>query len=306
MSIFDLDTAQTFSHRSTGDRIMVMSSADRVPDALRRLREDASLSVRDLAARTYMSAGWISNIEHGRRWPDDRRWVDDADDALRAGGRLRAAWDVDNARRASEQRIKRMLIESAAATDEMLAMPDVADVDELYASAADLAGRYPHTPPGPMLTATTSVHAELIRRLREHAHQQKDLRDLRLALGHAADVLSYAALDLGRPEVADRHAQLSFRIGELAGEPELQARARGTQSLINRFERDYTRAFALVKDGLRYADHVTGTAGIRLRSGGPQCLANLGDADAALDYLDQADTMRAQNRPIDQHRAGRL
>lgn len=273
---------------------------DRLPQAARQLREASGMSVRDLAARTYVSAGWLSNMENGRRWPADKKWPTAADAVLRGKGRLVAAWEEDRERRKSEDRIRHLLEESASATNLVLRSPDTAAADDMSAAAAELAELYLSTPPGPMLEAAARLQGELTRRIQVHAYRGKDLRELRKALGHTAGVLSYAALDLGRPDIADLHAELTFRMGAEATAPELQAWARGTQSLIARFEKNYPRAFTLINEGMRYADHREGTAGIRLLAGGAQCRANLGDSAGALAMLADADQARAEYRPRDE------
>jgi len=279
-----------------------MSSENDLPASVRHYRTAAGLSVRDLAGDVHVSPGWLSNVEHNRRTIDDYALVADLDDTLHAGGALLDAWRHDQERRAAEQQKRTLLDETASLSDELLALPDTADVDELHAGAADLAVQYLHTPPGPMLNATSSVYRELVHRLRNGAHQQKHARELQVALGRAAGVMSYAALDLGNPQHADRHAQAVFRMGALSGNHELQAWARGTQSLIARFGKDYHRAFSLVTDGMKYADHTAGTSGVRLLSGAAQCMANLGHPQAAVDYLDQAEQARATHRPSDEVR----
>lgn len=275
------------------------SNGEQFPTVLQRYRLDAGFSTQDLGGRTFVTRAAVSNIENGRRRAADRRWVETADSAVSAGGALVAAWDRDQARRDAHQRTNALLDETAQVTDELLTLPDVADVDELHAGAADLAVQYLHTPPEPMLDDTSRVYRELARRLRNGAHHQQQVSELQVALGHAAGVMAYAALDLGRPVQAERHAKAVFRMGSLSGNTELQAWARGTQSLIARFGKDYSRAFALVKDGMRYVDHTAGTAGLRLLAGAGQCMANLGDPEAAMSYLDQADQARQAHHPED-------
>jgi tetratricopeptide (TPR) repeat protein len=92
-------------------------------------------------------------------------------------------------------------------------------------------------------------------------------------------VLAYAALDLGDAAGAATHAEGAWVCAERAGDNELRAWVRGTQSLIARFDSDYARALSYVQDGLRYA--APGTAWVRLLCGLAQCRANLGDSAGA-------------------------
>lgn len=273
---------------------------DRLSGVARRLREASAITVRDLAARTYVSPSWLSNMEHGRRWPLERQWAVRADDILGGDGQLTAAWDADRARRDSEGETRRLLSASASATDAMLRSLDDADADDMRGTAAGLAVRYLSAPPAPMLAEASRLQGELKGRIERRAYRDGELRELQTALGHTAGVLAYAALDLGHPDMAGRHAELTFRMGAAAGRPELQAWARGTQSLIARFQKDYQRAYTLISDGMRYADHKAGTAGVRLLAGGAQCRANLGDAPGALALLDEADQARAAHCPQDE------
>lgn len=194
----------------------------------------------------------------------------------------------------------RMLEVASAATDGVLRSLDSAHSDDLSMASAKLAEQYLSTPPGPMLATASRLQNELIQRLNQRSSSAKDMRELQKALGRAAGVLAYAALDLGHPESANRHAELTFRMGAESEMPELQAWARGTQSLIARFQKDYPRAYALVNDGMRYADHRRGSAGIRLLAGGAQSRANLGDTSGALEFLAEADKAREEHNPQDE------
>src|SRR5712691_8764044 len=104
---------------------------DRLPQVVRQLRQSARMTARDLAARTYVSYTWLSNVEHSRRWPSDRQWAVAADQALGGHGRITAAWDEDNGRRHHESETCRMLKESAAATETLLRSPEAADTDDV-------------------------------------------------------------------------------------------------------------------------------------------------------------------------------
>lgn len=196
--------------------------------------------------------------------------------------------------------VNRILEVTSVTTENALQSLDAIHSDDFSAAAARLAEQYLSTPPAPMLAAASQLQSKLIQLLEQHSCPAKDERELRKALGHTAGVLAYASLDLGRPEIADRHAELAFRMGAESEVPELQAWARGTQSLIARFQKDYHRAYTLINDGMRYANHRNGTAGIRLLAGGAQCRANLGDAPGALQLLAEAEKARAEHKPQDE------
>jgi len=58
-----------------------------------RRRTDAGLSLGDLAARTHTHRGYLSNIEHGHRWPSQSVALT-LDTALNANGALTATWQA--------------------------------------------------------------------------------------------------------------------------------------------------------------------------------------------------------------------
>src|SRR5581483_8169747 len=79
-------------HR-VGDVRRQMDSHEREHFAteLRRLRAHVGLSLGELAAQAHVNRGYVSHIEHGRRWPS-RSVAAALDDALDARGVLLAAW----------------------------------------------------------------------------------------------------------------------------------------------------------------------------------------------------------------------
>lgn len=88
------------------------------------------------------------------------------------------------------------------------------------------------------------------------------------------------------------HAEAAWTCAEHAGDNELRAWTRGTQSLIARFQGEYAQALDYVHDGLQYK--ARGTGKIRLLCGVAQCHANLGDSTGANRALDLAQTEREQ------------
>jgi hypothetical protein len=90
--------------------------------------------------------------------------------------------------------------------------------------------------------------------------------------------------------VARRNIGAARHMAEMAEDNELKARVRGTQSLIARFDQKWTEAAFYIDDGMRYAG--ARTSHLRLLSGAAQCAAHLGDAERAINYLDQAERER--------------
>lgn len=269
-----------------------MTATEHLPGLLRYYRTAAGRTVRELAEATYVSVSHASNLEHGRRVPTVE-WAATADVYLGADGHLVTAWRLDQADRDRRERLAQHVTATDATANKLLASPDAVDLDAIHGQVTDLAVAYLHSPPDEMLAAIRGTYDELARRLREDAYRPHEQRELLIALGRASGVLAYATLDIGRPASAIRHAEVAYRMGVRAEHGELAAWARGTSSLVARFERQYDRAQAYVIDGLRYATAHAGTAGLRLLAGAAQCAANLGNANAAVDYLDQADVARA-------------
>ncbi|MGH4006839.1 MAG: helix-turn-helix domain-containing protein [Pseudonocardiaceae bacterium] len=60
------------------------------------LRDQAGLSLTDVATAVHVARGYVHHIERGRRWPT-QRVAKALDDALDARGALLAAWEVADA-----------------------------------------------------------------------------------------------------------------------------------------------------------------------------------------------------------------
>jgi transcriptional regulator with XRE-family HTH domain len=264
-------------------------------ELLARLRYRRGLSLSELASATYVSRSWISNVEAGRRWPT-RDWLLEAERLLDAVGQLVPTWEQVQRERTSDAEVRQLVAESVHESELLLAaQPDAADLDRLSESTADLAVAYLSNPARPMLEQASALRRELGRRLVAGAVRPGQLSDLYVALGRVHGVLAYAALDLGIPSAAAKHGQTVWRMGDLSADNNLRAWARGTQSLIARFEHRYVDALAYINDGLPCAG--VGTSEIRLLCGAAQCAANMGDGAAAVAYLDRARRARQDAKP---------
>jgi hypothetical protein len=253
----------------------------------KQLREESCLSYRELERPTLATRGWISNIASGARWPD-RSWVERVDAVLKANQRLVNAWDRGNAEREMEKRTRSLLLVSVKDSEAILAAtaPDAVDVDALGESIVSLSVKYLSSPAAPMLDQGLQLRQEAMRRIKEGAARPHEFKELYLAASRASGVISYAALDLGEPDIARIHAQAAWRLADVANDNELRAWVRGTESLIARFEKDYGRATTLIHDGLKYAG--PGTSTVRLLCGAAQCAANSGDSATTQRMLDEA------------------
>jgi hypothetical protein len=159
-------------------------------------------------------------------------------------------------------------------------------LDDLNESVVELAIAYLASPAKPMLEQGVALRQELMRRLKEGATRPEEISDIYVALGRVSGVLSYAALDLGDSKAAMLHGETAWKMGDIARDSELRAWARGTQSLISRFDKNYGRARLFIEDGLKYAGQ--GTSEIRLLCGAAQCAANLGDSSGAMANIENA------------------
>ncbi len=164
-------------------------------------------------------------------------------------------------------------------------------IDQVGQAAERLAVEYLRSPPAPMFQKAQGLRAHVLN-LRRSPQRPGDASDLCLVAGRLSGVLAYAALDNGDAPAAHEHARAAYACGEVAGDGELCAWARGTQSLIARFAGDYQRALKLARDGMRHGSHRASRA--RLLCGQAQSLANLGDAAGALAALAAADHAREQ------------
>lgn len=259
---------------------------------LRGLRAERSWSLRDLAERITYNRGYIGKVEQGEKFPD-RQFAERADQAFGARGALVEIWEAEADERHDAERMGKLLTASVKDSLRLLtAAEERHDLDQVSDGVDGLAVAYLGTPPGPMLQQAVELRAEVLQRLRERHFRPHELKDLYLLLGRLQGVLAYAALDLGDAKAAMTHAEAAWTCAEHAGDNELRAWTRGTQSLIARFQGDYAHALDYLYDGLRCK--ARGTGRIRLLCGVAQCHANLGDSVRANRTLDLAQTEREE------------
>lgn len=185
-----------------------------------------------------------------------------------------------------------ILARSAVESESLLAVvPGIDDFELLQEAVTELGTRYVSSPPLIMLKQSLAIRTELLHRMTGSALSPSQLSDFYMAVGRASGVIAYAALDLGDPHSAAIHSAAVWRIADFADNDELRAWSRGTQSLVARYNEEYTKARLLAEDGIRYS----GTAGVpraRLICAAAQCAANQGDAASALELIDEAERSR--------------
>ncbi|MDX2974432.1 helix-turn-helix transcriptional regulator [Kribbella solani] len=263
--------------------------------ALATARARRGVSLADLAAATFVSRGWINNVEAGRRWPHND-WVERADRELAASGELVALWRRESLERergsARREALRRCERESQLL---LAAEPDALDLDEINETISELAVTYLASPPDPMLTQAMALRGELVRRLSIRNVKSDQVSDLHIGLSRVSGILAYAALDLGDSKGAAMHGAVAYKMAAQAGDSELMAWSRGTQSLIARFDKNYALGRELIDDGMNHAGQ--GTSEIRLICGAAQCAANLGDSGSARAFLLESDRARERSTP---------
>ncbi|MEH0975115.1 helix-turn-helix transcriptional regulator [Micromonospora sp. CPCC 205546] len=131
---------------------------------------------------------------------------------------------------------------------------------------------------------------------RQHPPQRARLYT---AAAHLSGLLAALALDLGAFRLAHAYAAEAFDLADAAKEPDTQAWARATQSLIAFYTGDYHDALAYAQDGLRRA----GTSPHRIRltiNGQARALARLGDRYGVDSAVDRAFAMLSDYPPVTQ------
>jgi tetratricopeptide (TPR) repeat protein len=267
---------------------------------VRRRRLDRQLSLSGLAHLVHFNRAYIGRVETGERLPS-RQFARLCDTTLGAAGSLLRLWDsAEEYRR--EREISTSAVQESTRMSRRLAQlfdptPDAPALAAVQADVHELAVAYLASPPAPMFRVAAALRAEVLVVTLDR-HRISERADLVLALGQLSGILAYAALDLGRPDVATVHAQAAWSCGQAVGHNGLRAWARGTQSLISRFVANYPDALTYVQDGKRYATE--GTALVRLLCGEAQSYANLGDSAAANRALNAAESARekAEERDV--------
>ncbi|MFY1632954.1 helix-turn-helix domain-containing protein [Solwaraspora sp. WMMB335] len=270
-------------------------NSSRFGDLLRSLRTAHGWSLRDLANRIRFNRGYIGKVEQGEKFPE-RQFAELADRTLGAAGSLLATWQAIADDRQEALRTGRLLVASTRDSLRMIASADEGmELADLHHATQQLAVSYLSESPGPMLQDAVALRSEALRRLRSHQYRPREVADLYVITGRLQGILAYAALDLGDSSAAMTHADAALVCADRAGDRELRSWVRGTQSLISRFDGDYTRALSYIADGLRDE----GKGKLRLLCGYAQCHANLGDSRGSNRALDQAQRVREKSPSLD-------
>ncbi|SHN24461.1 helix-turn-helix domain-containing protein [Cryptosporangium aurantiacum] len=254
------------------------ADAQRFGQLLRALRKERGLSLSQLAAITYTHRGSIGNIENGKRLPD-RRFAEIADVELGADGRLIASWRHATGDRDARRRRSQLLDAALAESRDIAREAEPVMADSAGERTQELAVQYLGTPPAKILETAIRLRREVNTALKHGQLRSRAVTDGIVTVGRLSGILAYAALDLGYPDAATAHSEAAWRCADLAGDAELKAWTRGTQSLIYRFKGDNQRALDSAVAGQEHTRR--GQSLSRLLSAEAQCRAVDGDSQSA-------------------------
>jgi hypothetical protein len=256
------------------------------------------MSLRDLANAIHFNRSYISNVEAGKKLPEEI-FVKLADEELHASGKLLSCWRAADEERHSQSAIRRTLLTANQESDFLAALDaDEIDSEPVGGTIEQLAVSYLNTPPAPMLIQAVQLRSAIVKTLKSHERPRALEVEYLIAAGRLSGVLAYAALDLGKSSDAQLHASAAFQCADRVNDSELSAWARGTQALIARFDGNYELALNLVTEG--YQKHAgKGTSAPRLLCGEAQSLANLGDSEGTNNAIIKAAQSRDKLRTRD-------
>ncbi|MGH3873272.1 MAG: helix-turn-helix domain-containing protein [Pseudonocardiaceae bacterium] len=264
-------------------------------------RANGGLSLADLAARTHTHRGYLSNIEHGHRWPTETV-VRALDVALAADGALVAAWESANQvlQTRTTNRQSTELLELAAraqASDISLTTLELLDT-----SMDTMARSYTRTPP-----------VELLHSVRAMARQISSLLDGRSTLVQRRRLLSTAGwlavfaatlhVDLGQRRAASTARDAAQSLGGETGADEIAAWAVEIDAWTALVDQDWPRAATLAAAGEGIAP-LGSPAAAQLAMQSARAAARLGDGPqmrAALRRCSAAADRQSPGRPPDHH-----
>ena len=157
-------------------------------------------------------------------------------------------------------------------------------VEQLHADLLRIAQNYLHTPIRPHFVRGRAIRDRAFRLLAGRQSPTQS-RDLYAAAGWAITLLAWMSVDLGRPDVAERHTRTAWACAEAADHDVLRAWIRATQHTAAFWQDDFAGAAEYAQDGLRYA---TGTSALFLASAASVDLARSGRPDLAREMLRKA------------------
>nr|WP_262013848.1 helix-turn-helix transcriptional regulator [Micromonospora sp. Mcm103] len=294
---------------------------------LAQLRKAAGHTQHELARLVQYGRSSVANTETGHQHPDRAFWAR-CDSVLQAGGVLVNEYDriteLDRRRRRSSalQELK-TAPGPAAPMDAGHSLPGVDSGAVLWEGAGSIDARRlalrssiddnvrltylenelreaiadnERLTPGILVGRLRPLRAYVDQLMAGRQHPPQRAR-LYAVAAHLSGLLGALALDLGAFGVAHAYAAEAFDLAEAAEQPDVQAWARATQSLVAFYAGNYHDALAYAQDGLRRGS----ASGHRIRltiNGLARALAHLGDRYGVDRAVDDAFTMLS-NYPAD-------
>ncbi|GAB3053227.1 helix-turn-helix domain-containing protein [Micromonospora schwarzwaldensis] len=238
---------------------------------LAHLRRAAGLTQHGLAPLVRYARSSIASTETGRQHPDRTFWCR-CDTVLRTGGTLTADYDriaelglhrerasTDPAGWAArwepEERIAARRAALTRTTD------DDARLAHLEREVRRAIADNERLPPGTLVARLSPLRTDVDELMAARQHPPQRAR-LYTAAVHLSGLLAALALDLRDFRVARAYAAEAFDLATAAAQPDAQAWARATQSLIAHYAGGARDALPCAEDGLSHAG--TGPPRIRL------------------------------------------
>ena len=278
---------------------------------LAQLRKAAGHTQHSFALLVQYGRSSVANTETGHQHPDRAFWVR-CDTVLETGGVLAAEYDRIDDRDRRQRRLsaiqatKSNEFEAGGDGDGSILWEDKSRIDArrlaLKASSDDEArlaylenevrqavADNERLTPAVLMARMRPLRSYVDQLMSGRQHPPQRVR-LYVAAAHLSGLLGALALDLGAFGVAHAYAAEAFDLADAAQQPDAQAWARATQSLIAFYSGDYYDALAYAQDGLRQA----GPSPHRIRlivNGEARAYARLGDRYGVDKAVDRAFTM---------------
>jgi hypothetical protein len=156
----------------------------------------------------------------------------------------------------------------------------------LDAAVEDIIARYGAEGPPRLAPEVVRLRRHVQELLEGHQHPRQRLRLYALA-GRLSAMLGYMAVNKARFMLAQAYSAEAFALAAAAEDSDLQAWVRGTESLSAYYQKRYTDALELARDGQRHADG--GPQAIRLAvNGEARALGRLGDRRGVDEAVERA------------------
>ncbi|MFV2104599.1 helix-turn-helix domain-containing protein [Micromonospora sp. LOL_024] len=270
---------------------------------LAHLRKDAGHTQHALARLVQYGRSSVANTETGRQHPERSFWSR-CDAVLRTGGVLTAEYDriadLDHQHRhrpapppadpgpATDaaavwwEHKERITARRSALT---VTADDDARLAHLEHEVRQAIGDNERLPPATLVARLRPLRVSVNQLMSARQHPPQRAR-LYTAAAHLSGLLAALALDLRAFPVAHAYAAEAFDLAHAAGQPDTQAWARATQSLVAYYTGKHRDALAYAEDGLRHAG--AGPHLIRLTiNGQARALAHLGDRRGVRQAVDR-------------------